>query len=125
MRKQEQGNPAVGTRLVLAVTAAIVDDGVVTATGDVWTEIAASASGRTDAVQIVVVTPNGASRLIHQGKWGGCSTCHVDSSDYTNFSCFACHPHFQDRMDDQHSGMSGYAYDSDRCYACHPAGEAD
>ena len=61
----------------------------------------------------------------HSGRWGGCSTCHVDSSDYTNFSCFACHPHDQNRMDDKHSGMSGYSYDSDRCYACHPRGEAD
>ena len=59
----------------------------------------------------------------HQGKWSGCTTCHVDSSDYSNFSCFACHPHDQDRMDDKHSDVSGYAYDSDLCYACHPDGE--
>ncbi len=61
----------------------------------------------------------------HQGKWGGCETCHVDPSDYTEFSCFACHPHDQDRMDDKHSEISAYAYDSDRCYACHPDGQDD
>ena len=61
----------------------------------------------------------------HQGKWGGCETCHIDPSDYTKFSCFACHPHDQDRMDDKHSEISAYVYDSDRCYACHPDGQAD
>ena len=61
----------------------------------------------------------------HQGKWSGCTTCHTDSSDYSNFTCFACHPHDQSRMDDKHSDVSGYAYDSDRCYACHPTGQGD
>jgi len=61
----------------------------------------------------------------HQGRWGGCATCHVDSSDYSSVSCFACHPHDQARMDAKHSDISGYAYDSDLCYACHPSGEAD
>jgi hypothetical protein len=58
----------------------------------------------------------------HQGKWSGCTTCHMDSSDYSHFSCFACHPHDQARMDDKHSDVSGYAYDSELCYACHPDG---
>ena len=61
----------------------------------------------------------------HQGKWSGCTTCHTDSSDYSNFTCFACHQHDQSRMDDKHSDVSGYAYDSDRCYACHPTGSGD
>jgi hypothetical protein len=60
----------------------------------------------------------------HRGKWSGCSTCHVDPADYTDFSCFACHVHDQNRMDDKHSERAGYAYDSDLCYACHPRGEA-
>ncbi len=58
----------------------------------------------------------------HQGKWNGCGTCHTDSSDYSNFTCFACHQHDQGRMDDKHSDVSGYSYDSARCYACHPDG---
>jgi hypothetical protein len=61
----------------------------------------------------------------HQGKWSGCATCHVDPSDYTDFSCFACHVHDQNRMDDKHSERAGYAYDSDLCYACHPRGKAE
>ena len=58
----------------------------------------------------------------HQGKWNGCGTCHTDSSDYSNFTCFACHQHDQNRMDDKHSDVAGYAYDSALCYACHPNG---
>jgi hypothetical protein len=61
----------------------------------------------------------------HQGRWAGCTTCHVNASDYSDFTCFACHPHEQARMDDKHSGVSGYAYESHLCYACHPSGEAD
>lgn len=61
----------------------------------------------------------------HSAQWGGCPTCHIDASDFTDFSCFACHPHEQQRMDDKHSEVSGYAYDSSLCYACHPRGEAD
>ena len=61
----------------------------------------------------------------HQGKWSGCVTCHVDTSDYTVFSCFACHPHDQNRMDEKHSEVTGYLYDSFSCYACHPNGVAN
>jgi hypothetical protein len=61
----------------------------------------------------------------HQGKWSGCVTCHVDTSDYTVFSCFACHPHDQNRMDERHSEITGYLYDSISCYACHPDGDAN
>jgi hypothetical protein len=58
----------------------------------------------------------------HQGRWTGCETCHVDASNYAVFSCFACHPHDQDRMDDKHSENPNYVYDSAFCYACHPDG---
>ena len=60
----------------------------------------------------------------HQGRWEGCPTCHTNETDYSDFTCFACHVHDQSRMDDKHSGVSGYAYDSNLCYACHPQGEA-
>ncbi len=61
----------------------------------------------------------------HRGKWSGCETCHVDATNYAVFSCFACHPHHEARMDDKHSEMPGYQYDSAFCYACHPDGSAD
>jgi hypothetical protein len=60
----------------------------------------------------------------HQGRWEGCPTCHTNETDYSDFTCFACHVHDQSRMDDKHSGVLGYAYDSSLCYACHPQGEA-
>jgi len=61
----------------------------------------------------------------HQGGWTGCPICHVNSADFTEFSCFGCHAHDQSRMDPRHAEVPGYAYDSALCYACHPRGEAD
>ena len=61
----------------------------------------------------------------HQGGWTGCPICHVNSTDFTEFSCFGCHAHDQSRMDPRHAEVPGYAYDSALCYACHPRGEAD
>ena len=61
----------------------------------------------------------------HQGGWTGCPICHVNSTNFTEFSCFGCHPHDQSRMDPRHADVPGYAYDSDLCCACHPRGEAD
>jgi len=61
----------------------------------------------------------------HPGRWQECGTCHIDRSDYSVFSCFGCHPHDRQRMDDRHADVPGYVYDSEWCYACHPRGEAD
>jgi len=61
----------------------------------------------------------------HQGGWTGCPICHVNPADFTDFSCFGCHPHDQSRMDPRHAEVIGYAYVSALCYACHPRGEAD
>ncbi len=58
----------------------------------------------------------------HQGRWNGCETCHTDPNDYSTFTCFSCHQHSQDEMDDKHSDVSGYSYDSAACYSCHPDG---
>jgi len=58
----------------------------------------------------------------HQGKWSGCETCHTDPDDFSTFTCFSCHQHSQDRMDDKHSDVNGYSYDSAACYSCHPDG---
>ncbi len=52
-----------------------------------------------------------------------CATCHTNASAYTQFSCFTgCHNRTE--TDGHHRGISGYAYDSNRCYACHPNGRA-
>jgi len=63
---------------------------------------------------------------VHNGKWDACSDCHINPSDYSEFSCLNCHAHNQERIDNIHLGeVSGYVYDSNACYACHPDGRAD
>jgi len=63
---------------------------------------------------------------VHRGRWDACSDCHFDPSDYSEFTCFNCHNHNQERIDGIHEGeVDGYVYDSNACYACHPDGRAD
>lgn len=59
----------------------------------------------------------------HQGEWNTCSDCHTNPSDYSVYSCTVCHD--QSDMDDEHSGVSGYVYESTACFDCHPNGEGD
>jgi hypothetical protein len=61
----------------------------------------------------------------HRGKWDGCETCHTVPGDLQSFTCFNCHEHDRQKMDDKHKGESGYAYDSDLCLQCHPNGRND
>jgi hypothetical protein len=56
---------------------------------------------------------------------GACETCHVQPGNFQVFSCFNCHQHSRDRMDDKHRGRSGYVYESNACYSCHPNGRGD
>ena len=60
----------------------------------------------------------------HQGEWNNCSDCHTNGSNYAIFSCIDCHEHNQPDMDDEHSGVPGYQYNSIACLECHPDGEA-
>lgn len=53
----------------------------------------------------------------HGGANGVCKTCHTNSSKYSVFTCTTCHT--KTNTDDQHSGVSGYVYNSVNCYACH------
>ncbi|MEZ5962406.1 MAG: hypothetical protein R3F56_01045 [Planctomycetota bacterium] len=50
-----------------------------------------------------------------------CSTCHTVSGSPT-YTCFGCHTHSQTRMDDKHSGVRNYVYESTACVRCHPNG---
>ena len=61
----------------------------------------------------------------HNGEWDECSDCHTNSNDYALFSCLSCHEHNQTDMNDEHSGISGYVYESNACFACHPTGSED
>ncbi|UCG85457.1 MAG: Ig-like domain-containing protein [Gemmatimonadota bacterium] len=58
----------------------------------------------------------------HAGEWQSCGICHTQSGDFSVFTCFNCHRHNQNDMDDTHSGMTGYAYDPPTCLGCHPDG---
>jgi hypothetical protein len=58
--------------------------------------------------------------LNHGGANGVCATCHTNSSDYSVFQCTGCHT--AAATNPQHSGVSGYVYNSVNCYACHRNG---
>jgi len=58
----------------------------------------------------------------HQGEWNVCTDCHTNPGNYTLFSCIDCHEHNKPDMDDEHSGVTGYAYNSIACFTCHPDG---
>lgn len=59
----------------------------------------------------------------HAGRWSQCSDCHTQPGNFASFSCFLCHT--SDDTDPRHTGVPGYAYDSNLCYQCHPQGEAE
>jgi len=61
----------------------------------------------------------------HNGEWDNCSDCHTNSANFSVFSCINCHEHNKTDMDEEHSGIDGYSYNSADCYACHPDGSAN
>ena len=52
-----------------------------------------------------------------------CTDCHTNSTDYSAFTCTACHSHPKAETDQQHQGVKGYVYNSINCYQCHPTGQ--
>jgi hypothetical protein len=59
----------------------------------------------------------------HEGEWNTCSECHPNAGNYAVFTCTtACHT--QQRMANEHQGVSGYSYNSTACLNCHPNGNA-
>jgi len=61
----------------------------------------------------------------HRGQWNNCNECHTNLSNYSVYSCIACHEHNKTDMDKEHAGRPGYSYNSIACYTCHPKGNAD
>ena len=61
----------------------------------------------------------------HGGKWNTCSECHTNQSNFKVFECINCHEHAKTDMDSKHSGINGYAYQSNVCYTCHPRGSKE
>ena len=58
----------------------------------------------------------------HKDEWNTCSECHPNTSNYAVFTCIDCHEHNKTEMDSEHSGVSGYSYNSQACLNCHPTG---
>jgi hypothetical protein len=58
----------------------------------------------------------------HTNRWTACGDCHTDTDDFSQFTCFSCHAHNETSMSQQHSGVTGYEYQSASCYSCHPSG---
>jgi len=61
----------------------------------------------------------------HRGEWNSCSDCHTQQTNFAVFSCITCHEHNQTDMNNKHSEVSGYAYNSANCLSCHPNGTSD
>jgi len=61
----------------------------------------------------------------HQGIWNSCSTCHQNSGNFAEFTCFNCHEHSKANTDPHHTEVNGYIYESQACYSCHPSGRAE
>jgi hypothetical protein len=61
----------------------------------------------------------------HNGEWDACIDCHIQPNDISLFSCIDCHEHNKQDMDEEHSGVNGYSYNSTSCLACHPTGSSD
>jgi hypothetical protein len=59
----------------------------------------------------------------HRGRWSRCSDCHISPTNHKAFECILCHEHSnKTKVDADHKGEAGYAYQSIKCYACHPRG---
>lgn len=51
-----------------------------------------------------------------------CAVCHTVPGNSKVFTCIVCHEHNQTEMNQKHSQVSGYSYNSNACYTCHPNG---
>lgn len=59
----------------------------------------------------------------HNGEWDQCSDCHNNPGNYAIFTCLTCHE--EGDMQDDHSEVTGYVYNSIACLNCHPNGNSD
>jgi hypothetical protein len=61
----------------------------------------------------------------HRDEWNACTDCHANPADWASFTCTSCHEHNQASMNDHHSEVNGYTWESQACFQCHPTGRAD
>ncbi|MFQ5506027.1 MAG: hypothetical protein ACE5F1_14700, partial [Planctomycetota bacterium] len=52
-----------------------------------------------------------------------CSKCHVNPSNYGQFTCFNCHEHERVRMMQKHKDVKDFQYVPSACFNCHPNGK--
>ena len=52
-----------------------------------------------------------------------CTDCHLDQTNYKEYSCISCHTHNKQITDEQHIRVHHYKYVSSACRMCHPAHE--
>jgi hypothetical protein len=53
-----------------------------------------------------------------------CDECHLQPGDRSVLGCAGCHGHERAKMDEEHRGEDGYAFESRACLRCHPRGSA-
>jgi hypothetical protein len=72
----------------------------------------------------------------HRGEWNDCSQCHINSSDFGEFTCFGAGCHSISEMNNEHcegtncESCNGFTYPStgvtpEDCLTCHPNGDED
>ncbi|MEE4286895.1 MAG: hypothetical protein V2I31_12135 [Mariniphaga sp.] len=61
----------------------------------------------------------------HSGEWNSCADCHTQATNYSVFSCIACHEHNRTETDSDHRDVNGYVYTATSCYECHPTGREE
>lgn len=56
-----------------------------------------------------------------------CNECHMNPSNFAEFTCTQCHAHTQsESLDDHDNGqINGYVWESNACFMCHPNGRED
>lgn len=52
-----------------------------------------------------------------------CTDCHLNQTNYKEYSCISCHTHNKQITDEQHIRVHHYKYVSSACRMCHPAHE--
>jgi hypothetical protein len=58
----------------------------------------------------------------HNNVWVNCNECHTQNNNFSTFDCLNCHK--DPVTTTEHSGVSGYVYESNACFGCHPLGDA-
>jgi len=55
----------------------------------------------------------------HEGEWNSCTDCHINTSDYSVFTCTTCHTENDMSNINDHDPNEGYIYESNACFSCH------